>query len=574
MRATIVAILISACPLQAAVMADESLEQAMKQDVVLRALVDELERGKVGLELEDLERPYFIEYGLQDVAAASVSAALGAVTRHNEMRSRSLRTDLRVGSYELDNTNFGGASSDFSFGRGFGGMGGAAIPIEGDYYAIRQAIWWATDRGYKGAVEDFVKKIAFMETKLIEDKPEDFSREAPAVYVEDRIDPAVDLQPLEEMAVTLSAIFREYPDVQQSGVNISGGAGNKYLVNVEGTRLRISGQRFALSVSATVQADDGMKLSDSFSLHGRKLDELGSREQLEQRCRQMAEQLIKVKDAPTLESYTGPVLFEAKPAAALFSGRFARRFAGGQREVGSRTSPDDFENKLKKRILPRFMSVVDDPTRETIAGRPAMGHYLYDDQGVKARPVTLVEDGRLQALLMSRNPSKESKESTGHGRGAYSPRAAAGCLIVTAEDGADSETLKEELLEACQDEDLEYGIRIAALGSGGGGGRYGRYARARGGGGAGTPLAIYKVYPDGREELVRGAQIAGFDLKTFKRMLAAGSEPYVMNRGAGSQGRTVVAPAMLFEELDLAKIDQDFDKPPILPTPLARDSQQ
>jgi hypothetical protein len=267
------------------------------------------------------------------------------------------------------------------------------------------------------------------------------------------------------------------------------------------------------------------------------------------------------------------VLFEAEAAASIFSRHFAGRFAGGQRDVGSRSDPNDFAKKLDKRILPRFLSVVDDPTIETIADKPLMGYYKYDDQGVKARPVTLVKDGRLKALVMSRNPSKEFKQSTGHGRGIYGPRSATGCLMVTTSEGADPKALHQAMMEACEDEDLEYGIRIASLGSMSGGGRASRYARyfgRSGRGGGNTPLLIYKVYPDGREELVRGAQIAQINLKSFKRILATGDTPFVLNRGARSSGHTVVAPAMLFEELDLTKIDQDFDRPPILPTPLAR----
>lgn len=582
MKAAIAAVVIAFLPWPTAVSADEALDREMKQDVVLRALVDELQRGAVGLELEDLERPYFIEYGLVDSASASVSAALGAVIRSNERRSRRLRTDVRVGSYELDNTNFGGEYDGY-FGGGWFGFGrGAPVPIEDDYYALRQAFWWATDRSYKSAVETLEKKKAFMKTKMIEDKPEDFSRETPAVFLEDRLEPRVNSDRLQEMAVVLSAVFGDYPQVQRSGTSLSATAGNKYLVNSEGTRLRSSGRHYSLSVTATVQADDGMKLSDSFSVQVRKLDEFPPMDELKQRCHKLAEQLLQVKDAPILEPYSGPVLFEAKPAASIFSSRFGRNFAGGQRNVGSRTSPDDFENKLDKRILPRFMNVVDDPTQQRLADKPVMGHYVYDSQGVPARPVTLVEGGRLKTLLMSRNPSKESKQSTGHGRGSYRPRAGIGCLIVTVEEGTDAEALEQEMLEACEDEDLEYGIRIASLGSVGGGERFGRYRRYYGGydlggsysGGGSTPLLIYKVYPDGRQELVRGAQIARFDLKAFKRVLAAGDQPYLLNRGGAFEEQTVVAPGMLFEELDLAKIDQDFDQPPILPNPLVRGQQE
>ena len=552
----LIAIALTALIPHAPVWADQAVEREMERDVVLRALVDELERGTSGLKLEDLERPYFIEYQLLDVAAVSVGADLGAVASKSEHRSRNLRTGVRVGSYELDNTNFrGGRYGGFYF-RGRGTH--VTVPTEDDYGAIRQAVWWATDRQYKQVAESFVQKKAFMEAKLIEDKPDDFSRESPAVYFEDRREVAVDAAPLEKLAVALSAIFREYPDVQNSHVRIQGAAGNKYLVNSEGSRLRTAGSRFSVSVTATVQADDGMKLSNSLSAHSRKRADLPSLDELSRRCREMAERLLAVRDAPTLDSYSGPVLFEPKAATAMFAQHFGSRFAGGQRPVGSGKSVDDFENKLDRRILPRFLNVTDDPTRETIADVQVIGHYVYDDQAVKARPVTLVEQGRLKALLMSRNPSKKSKSSTGHGRGTYRPQTSVGCLIVTATDGADDPTLRQELIEACADEGLEFGIRIASLGSIGGTGS------------GSVPLVMYKVYPDGHEELVRGTEIARVDLKAFKRLLAAGDTPYVLNSATGHGGRTVSAPAILFEELDLAKADRDFDRPPILPTPLAR----
>ncbi len=556
--------------------AGQTVERELERDVVLRAMVDELNRSMTSLGLADLERPYFIEYALLDAGHAWVSARLGAVTGRNQGRSRWLRTDVRVGSYELDNSNFSG-------GYGYGGPGrsagfGADVPIEDDYHAIRQAIWWATDRDYKQVVEQLAAKKAFMESKMITDKPDDFSREPPSVYFEERFWqapeqpdslPELDLASFEELAIGLSAVFREYPDIRSSGVSAGGYVDHKYLVNSEGTRLRTRQRRLAISVTATVQAEDGMELSDSFSVYARQWAELPDSDELMRRCHQMARQLVGLKDAPILDNYTGPVLFEAEPAAMLFWWQFGSSLGGGQRPVGSATSPDDLCNKLNKRILPRFLNVIDDPLRETLAGMPVLGHYLYDDQGVKAEPVEVVRAGRLKALLMSRNPSKEFQRSNGHGRGLFGPQAAVGCLIVTADPATDAEGLKRELLEACEDEGLEYGLRVASLGSVGGG-RSGYSGRHREYWGAATPLMMYKVYPDGREELVRGAEIARIDLKAFKRILAAGDTPYVFNAGWGTEGLTVAAPALVFEELDLAKIDRDFDKPPVLPAPLAR----
>ncbi|MCG8406821.1 MAG: metallopeptidase TldD-related protein [Phycisphaerales bacterium] len=562
-------------------LADSDVKREMKEDVLLRALVDEVERGKVGLKLEDLERPYFIEYALQDSTRASVSAVFGAVTGRNETRARFLRTDVRVGSYKLDNTNYSGDLGGFSF-PGFGGgrFGGAAIPVEDDYNAIRQAIWWATDRDYKSVTESFEKKKAFMESKVIEeDKPDDFSQVSPTVHFEDRQEVKIDLGRLEKIVTSLSAIFRAYPEVQSSAVRINGNGGNTYLVNTEGTRFRTSGASYSLSIDATVQADDGMKLSDSVSIHVRDLDDLPSIPELSKRCRDLVVQLVDVKNAPKLESYSGPVLVDAEVAATLFSNQFARRFAGGQRPLGGRTPPNDFEEKLGKRILPKFLNVVDDPTLEEIDGVPVMAHYKFDHQGVEVKPVTLVEKGRLKALVMSRNPSKKFKASTGHGRGMFRPRASVGCLKVTTSKGTTNKELKEKLTELLDDDDLEYGIRIASLGASSNSrfqrftGMFGDMGRGFGRSRGASPLAIYKVYPDGREELVRGAELARIGLRAFKRIKAAGDQLHVLNTG-GRGGRTVAAPALLFEELDVGKIDRDFDKPPILPSPFARTSKE
>jgi len=554
--------------------ADDAVDTEMKNDVLLRALVDELERGNSGLKIEDLERPYFIEYALLDTNNVGVQAGLGAVFSRNENRARRLRTDIRVGSYELDNTNYQGEFDGF-FGGAFGFFGGAApIPIEDDYTAIRQAVWWTTDREYKSVTESFEKKKAFMEGKVIEDKPNDFSQEKPTVAFEPKANLALPVDKFESLAVAVSKLFREHPEIKSSSASVSGTAWNRYLVNSEGARLRTAHTNCTLVINATIQADDGMELSDSITASARAFEGLPSLAELEEKCAEMIDRLKKVKNAPKLDSYSGPVLFDAAPAASVFSSKFARRFSGGQRALGARRRPDNLENKLNKRILPRFVNVVDDPTLETLQDEPVLGHYRYDDQGVPAQKVQLVEAGMLRTLLMARNPSKDIKRSNGHGRGSYRIGAAHACLVLSTDQGSDKDALKQELLDACEDEDLEIGIRIASLGRSGTSGGFSRFGfsfpgfgRQRGGT---MPLAMYKVFPDGLEELVRGAEFAEISPKAFKRILAAGDKLHVNNK-AGIQGKTVAAPALLFEELDLAEIDRDFDKPPVLPSPLARE---
>ncbi len=520
------------------------VQKEMAKDVLLRAMVDEIDRGLAGLRLEDLKRPYFIEYGAQDASLASITASLGSVLDRSDQRMRYLRVESRVGSYELDNTNF--------VGGGYSGLSRGSLPIEDDYEAIRQAIWWATDNSYKSAAEAYPRKQALMESKVIEDKPADFSKEKPVIEFEDISDRKLPVAEVEALAVELSSIFRDYPDVQRSVVRIRAGAGNDYLVNTEGTRLRTKGELCELTVVALVQADDGMTLSDSMSVYITEPLKVPSADELGPKVRELADRLLKIRVAPKLEStYTGPVLIDAPAATAIFGGMFATRFEGGQRPVGSQSRSDDFEKKIGKRILPRSVTVIDDPTLKEFNGDLLIGDYRYDDQGVVGQKQTLVEKGRLQALVMSRNPSKEFKQSTGHGRGSTRPSATISNLILTSSDPLSKEMMLEEFIEAFQDEDNEFGIRIASIG--------GR-----------SPLEVYKVYPDGREELVRGVNAFRADLRSFKRILAVGDKPAVMNVLGGDGGQSVVAPALLFEELDLAPVDSDFDKPPFIPGPLAR----
>ena len=424
----------------------------------------------------------------------------------------------------MDNTNFGG---------GGGGGGYVPVPVEDDYTAIRQAIWWMCDRDYKGVVETFARKKAFMESKLIEDKPDDYSHAQPVVHIEqlDALQP--DYEQVKQLAVKLSEAFAHEPLILSSYVSVSNTAGNNYLINTEGTRIRTGGAEVQIHFSASVQANDGMIIDDSVNLYGTDFNSLPSESELLVQIDDLINRLLKIREAPkATEAYTGPILFEPHAASSIFWRKLANRFTGGQRPVGDELSADDFSKKLEKRILPRWMNVVDDPTLETITGTRIRGHYVYDDEGVKAKSVQLVENGKLEALVMSRNPSKEFSESTGHGRG-WPAAATMGCMVVTAEETLTEDELRAEFLEAVDDEGLEYGLRIVDLGDMT----------------DGMPLMVYKVYPDGREELVRGLELGSINLKAFKRILAAGDTPYVNNGGSRDTPRTLAAPALLFEDL-------------------------
>ena len=108
-----------------------ALPARAQDDVVMKAMRDELDRSMKQLQLENLEKPYFIAYRVVDSESTSVSASFGALDSSSQGRSRRISVEVRVGSYQLDNTNF------FSFNLNMSSMvqafnGTAELPLDDD----------------------------------------------------------------------------------------------------------------------------------------------------------------------------------------------------------------------------------------------------------------------------------------------------------------------------------------------------------------------------------------------------------------------------------------------------------
>lgn len=525
---------------------------APEGDVVMEAMVDELNRS-MDLRLEDLQKPYFIQYRSDDGTIHRLSAGYGALTASQDNRRRSFASRVRVGDYDLDNTNFAGGSR---------GGRRAVLPVDDDYVAIRQAIWAATDRDYKAAVEALTRKRAYLENKSIEDRPNDFTRTDPVVHLAPLAELDFDKQAWIERVKRISARFQAYPAIQDSQVSLIAAASTNYTVNSEGTRLRFSDTGVLLEISADLQADDGMRLADQRTFGGYALDELPVVDELLTAVDTLCSSLVETAAAPVLEEYTGPVLFNGKAAPQMFASLLARGLAGQPDPVGvaRRHSDDSLDKKLGKRILPRSFQVYDDPTLKRWGTEILFGWYEYDDEAVPARRVDLVVDGVLKTQVMSRTPTKKLVGTTGHGRAARlgsDARAAVANLFICCDQGLSDEELKARLIEACQDEDLEFGLRITSM-------------QGVGWGGLADPIHAYKIYvADGREERVRGIEFQPVEIRSLRRILAAGKTQSVFNYLSGVSA-AVVAPAVLLEEIELTKIEQEFDKLPILKSPATR----
>lgn len=555
-------------------------------DVLMKALVDELGRSMT-LQLEDLQPPYFVQFSAADQYTHQITATCGAIVNSDDNHSRRMTATVRVGYYDLDNTNFAGGGFGGRRGRGGGGFGSmSSLPTEDSYLAIRQAAWRATDSAYKSAVETLAQKQAYMQDRTVDDRPEDFARAEPTVSIDPAVGLALDVDAWETRLRELSARLLDYEALLDSRISLTANAENRYLVNSEGSRVRTGDTGVVLTIVAESQAGDGEELTDRITHHAQTADGLPDQASLLAEIDKMAMRLTGRAQSEPLETYLGPVLFDGDAAPQLFQSLLARGVAGTADPVGGGrrrfSGMESLDQYLGKRILPRSFRIFDDPTIDRIGDTYLAGHYLIDDEGVPAQRVGIVVDGRLKGMVMSRTPTRDFNESNGHGRsaGMGNASAAIGCLFVEARDAISDSELTEALLEAARDQELDYALRIASI-SGAGGGGPGRQPMGRGpgqfprggfgggGGGAsalGDPVVVYKVYLDGREELVRGCEFGSIDVGTLKDIIATGSTPLVHNSGSSS----VIAPAVVFEECELFMIEEERQTLPIIQAPHQR----
>ena len=545
----------------------------------MQALRDELARSTAQLQLENLEKPYFISYRVLERRSQGVAAEFGSTLNRGESRSRMLNVELRVGSPAIDNTNFQAGMSSASLMPG--GLS-AQLSLDDDYTVLRRQIWLATDRAYKQAVELLSKKKAVLQNKTRTDDTPDFSAQEPATITDLHPGKPINLDQAEALVRELSAVFRETPAVATSNVSLSASEETTRFVNSEGSTFVRSSFQVSLVARAATQADDGFSLDDHLLLFRRSWETLPPKAELLAAVRDLGARLTAQRKAALPEQYNGPVLFEGQAAGELFAQVFAPNLIGRHRPVTEGNVPtvlagadNPFLDKLGARVLPDFLNVTDDPTRIELNGVPLLGDSRVDDEGVPTHPVSLVEKGRLKTLLVTRSPVRGVLQSTGSAQGGGP---APSNLLVTASDGLDAAALKAELLKLVAQRGKDYGVIVRRLGdpllrtertqiiiSSSSGSRGPRIEPA---------LLAVKVFPDGREEPLRNVEIAGVDAPTFKDILSAGREPHVLTipfrsqlLGGGVPVCSFAVPSLLFEDVTLKKPTGEIPQPPVAKHP-------
>jgi TldD protein len=542
-RGLLVALLLSSALCPAVLAEPEASGDGEQNDRVLLAMRAELERSRTQLKMDQVNAPYYIEYRVFDNDQYSAEAAFGSLRADVRVRLRFLRVVVRIGDYKQDSY----------FGQGEGTV--EIMPIDDDVLALRHQLWLATDRAYKTAAQSLTTKQAQLKQLTVDQPVDDFAHADAVQSVGPLVGLEFDPEPYKKMLEEASAVYKSDPEVELSEATLRFQAVNRYLVNSEGTVIRSGQNLYEMSVTSTTQAADGMSLTRDHSFNVANLKELPTAAEFLGHAQKLAATLKDLRAAPLVdEEYRGPVLFSSDASSRVFADLIGDNVLGYKPELGKNArTTGAFAASYKSRVLPDFISVVSDPTISTYAGGSLLGHYEFDDEGVRAQKVSLVEKGVLVNYLMGREPIRDFPASNGHARAQIpsgKPQPHNSNLIVTSSEPTPKEEMTKKLIELCKQRDLEYCYRVETLGA--------KLA----------PRLLYKVWTkDGHQELVRGAVFGDLDIRSVRsNLIAAGDDIHIDNRPLNIP-HSVAAPSVLFDELEVKRANQDKEKLPEYPAP-------
>jgi hypothetical protein len=555
-------------------------QQSTQKDVVFDAMQAELKRS-LTLTLGQLEHPYYLNYAIDDEHVWSATATLGGLVSSNASSFRAPSVRVRVGDYKFDNTNWTGAGA-----RG-PGYDLRNFPLDDDNpLVLRQYLWLATDSAYKGSLQSIARKRAALRNVTVSDQLTDFAPAPALVAIHDYTPVKFDDKTWTDRVRGISAVFTEFPTLRSSQAEFEAVDSLHRFVSNEGTLIRAQESVGTFEIRASAQSPDGMIVRDLATFYTRDPARMFPEAELMKSARDLGQKLTTLAASPMGDNYTGPVLFEGLASAQIMAEVLGRNLHISRKPVtaqggAAQAAATDLEGRRGVRIMPEIFDVTDDP------GQPMFGHEEVDDEGVAERPVTLVEKGVLKDFLRTRQPVRGYGESNGRARlagnfGAEIP--APTNLLVRARETSSIADLKKKLIDLIQQRDLPYGIIVrkmdfpssAALDEA-------RRILAAAGSNrpVSIPLYVYRLYPDGHEELVRGERFRALSARSLKDILAAGDDSVTFNYvdngapfallgfGSSEAPVTVVAPSVLIDDLELTKVDDELPKLPVVPSPVS-----
>src|SRR5271170_6023033 len=519
-------------------------------DPLLHAMQQELDREK-GLLLPGMQKPYFVEYRLDDITTYEAVANYGSLTREEPNHQRVIRVTVRIGDYAVDSSS----------SRGDGTI--ELAPTDNDPLALQYALWTATDTSYKNALRAYSAKEAALKQFQSAQTHKDFAEVKPVVQVLPLATLDLDRNEWKHRIVEASGLFATDPDVrsfaeqvQYSIASIRGIALNRYLINTEGTMVRQGYTGYNGSISVGGQAADGMRLSRDNGTVATTAKELESASAFRKRVIEDLKSFDDLRNAPVVsaDDYHGPVLFSGDAMADVFDRLFVPNVEAGRPDMGTTArTTGAYSSSYKSRVLPDMLSVIDDPLETKFNGKALLGAYSIDDEGVPAQSVDIVTHGKLENFLIGREPVKDFDTSNGHGRAApaQAPHSRSGVVLIKADQAVSKDELNKRLLAMAKEQGKDvYAVETL--------------------GGELLPRLLYRVHADGTRQLVRGAVFDELDNRSLRSgIVAVGNDPYVSN-SLGAIPQTTIAPSMLFDDIGVKRATLEQQKlpyyvPPALP---------
>jgi len=519
-----------------------------EKDPVFRAMLQELDRSRNDLQLKGFEKPFFIQYRIEDLATFDARAEFGASEGTERSRQRLVRVTVRVGDYKTDSSGQ----------RGDGAV--QLTALDDDPIAIRSALWNATDQAYKNALSAYAQKQAELKNIQTPPQADDFSKQKPVVVLEEPRELKIDEAGWVDRVAHDSGLYRTDPsvratekEVQYSTASFHARAMTSWLVNTEGTIVRKSSEGYQEAFAVGTQADDGMRLDRSYASTGVSLKDLDTPDAFAGHAVSLIASLSELRKAPIVEEeYHGPVLFSSDASSDILRELVGVGVTATRPRLGTEARTNGpFASSFHARVLPGFINVIDDPGLKTFDGKDLVGAYDVDDEGVPEQAVQLVSGGKLENYLLGREPVRDFAESNGHGRATVAgpARPAIGVMKVTAESGVSNEELNRKLIAMAKDRGLTSVYYVETLG------------------GAFNPRLLWRVSGDGKRELVRGAVLDDLDQRALRSTVeAAGKDLWVANY-MGEVPETVLAPALLLSDVTVKRANEKNERLPFYPPP-------
>jgi hypothetical protein len=520
-----------------------------QDNVVISAIKSEVDRNKSGLKIDKLKPPFFISYSIIDRKTLNIAATLGALSQSAENSQRIGMSNLLVGDYDRNNSNY--RQNPYPYRQ--------IVCLEDDPRGIATDIWTDLDKVYKTAAENYESKVATIAQQNLEEEEvnlPDMEKTNPVTVILEPVKPNMDKAYWENYAKKSSELLKKYPEIVRSNVEVNIMNHVVYTYNTEGTKLVVPSSYYGLRLNIYTITEDGQELTEDMYIEHQSFEQMPSLQTYLDTCRNFVEFFIKLQNAPIItEAYIGPVLFEGMAVAeALKSNFFQSTLLASRKPIGDQGG-NNTEMMKDKKLISRSLTIKSLSGTETYKNEKLDGYYAIDNEGVAPdKELALVENGVLRNMLNGRTPTKKFRHSNGHlqmGFNTMTPRIMPGNVLLSSNNACSPGELKKKLLAAAKEEDLDYAYIIR---------------RYRGN----NSLAIYKIYvADGREELLRGAVLSDFNIKSYKRVLGASNQELIYNSYSSGRFATYIVPnALLFEELEVTRNSNiTFKKPFIVPQP-------